>query len=223
MKNLIKLAAIGLSIGTACAPAQALVIGTADSTSSLPFGSTTSGYYYQQIYSASSLSAMNISQISFYNRLAPGGTTRPGTYVLYLSTSTLNVASFDETNSIEYPYLDSSFTEVFNGELPSLANGRLDIALSTLFNYNPAAGNLVLTIKKFDLASGGGIQLDADNNNGLTNLRMSSYKYNFNQGLVTGFNDIAAVPEPATWAMMMGGLALIGVSMRRRRTTLSFA
>ena len=223
MKNLIKLAAIGLSIGAASAPAQALVIGTADSTSSLPFGSTTSGYFYQQIYSASSLSAMNISQISFYNRMAPGGTTRPGTFVLYLSTSTLDVATFDTTNGIQYPYLDGSFTEVFNGELPSLANGRLDIALSTLFNYNPAVGNLVLTIKEFGLNSGGGIQLDADNNVGITNLRMSSYPYNFNQGLVTGFNDIAAVPEPATWAMMMGGLALVGFSMRRRRTTLSFA
>ena len=71
--------------------------------------------------------------------------------------------------------------------------------------------------------SGGGIQLDADNNNGITNLRMSSYPYDFNQGLVTGFNDIAAVPEPATWAMMMGGFALIGFSMRRRRTEVSFA
>ena len=223
MKNLIKLAAIGLSIGAASAPAQALVIGSADSTSSLPFGSTTSGYFYQQIYNASNLTAMNISQISFYNRTAPGGTTRPGTFVLYLSTSTLDVATFDMTNGIQYPYLDSSFTEVFNGELPSLANGRLDIALSTLFNYNPAAGNLVLTIKEFGLNSGGGIQLDADKNKGVTNLRMSSYPYDFNQGLVTGFNDIAAVPEPATWAMMMGGFALIGFSMRRRRTEVSFA
>lgn len=223
MKNFIKLAAIGLSIGAATAPAQALVIGTADSTSSLPFGSTTSSYYYQQIYSASSLAAMNISQISFYNSLSPGGTTRPGTFVLYLSTSSLDVASFDETNGIQYPWLDSSFTEVFNGELPSLANGRLDIALSTLFNYDPTAGNLVLTIKEFGLNSGGGIQLDADYNNGVTNLRMLSYPYNFNQGLVTGFNDVAAVPEPATWAMMMGGLALVGFSMRRRRTAVSFA
>jgi hypothetical protein len=31
------------------------------------------------------------------------------------------------------------------------------------------------------------------------------------------------VPEPATWAMMIGGLALVGASMRRRRTAVSFA
>ncbi|MBT2188455.1 PEP-CTERM sorting domain-containing protein [Sphingobium sp. H33] len=34
---------------------------------------------------------------------------------------------------------------------------------------------------------------------------------------------IAAVPEPATWAMMIGGLALAGLQMRRRATKVSFA
>ncbi len=32
-----------------------------------------------------------------------------------------------------------------------------------------------------------------------------------------------AVPEPATWAMMIGGLALAGLQMRRRKTAVSFA
>lgn len=32
-----------------------------------------------------------------------------------------------------------------------------------------------------------------------------------------------AVPEPATWAMMMGGLGLVGASMRRRKTAVAFA
>jgi hypothetical protein len=31
-----------------------------------------------------------------------------------------------------------------------------------------------------------------------------------------------AVPEPATWAMMIGGFALAGMAMRRRRTAVSF-
>jgi hypothetical protein len=35
--------------------------------------------------------------------------------------------------------------------------------------------------------------------------------------------DISPVPEPATWAMMIGGFALIGASMRRRKTAISFA
>lgn len=32
-----------------------------------------------------------------------------------------------------------------------------------------------------------------------------------------------AVPEPATWAMMIGGLGLVGASMRRRKVAVSFA
>jgi hypothetical protein len=32
-----------------------------------------------------------------------------------------------------------------------------------------------------------------------------------------------AVPEPASWAMMIGGMAVVGASMRRRRTQVSFA
>ena len=33
----------------------------------------------------------------------------------------------------------------------------------------------------------------------------------------------APVPEPATWAMMIGGLGLVGMTMRRRKTSVSFA
>jgi hypothetical protein len=32
-----------------------------------------------------------------------------------------------------------------------------------------------------------------------------------------------AIPEPATWAMMIGGLGLVGASLRRRAAKVSFA
>ena len=35
--------------------------------------------------------------------------------------------------------------------------------------------------------------------------------------------DITAVPEPATWAMMIGGFGLAGGALRRRRTTVAYA
>jgi hypothetical protein len=31
------------------------------------------------------------------------------------------------------------------------------------------------------------------------------------------------LPEPASWAMMIGGFALVGSSMRRRKMSLAFA
>jgi hypothetical protein len=34
---------------------------------------------------------------------------------------------------------------------------------------------------------------------------------------------VAAVPEPASWAMMVGGFGLIGAAMRRRRVSVRFA
>lgn len=34
---------------------------------------------------------------------------------------------------------------------------------------------------------------------------------------------VAAVPEPAAWALMVSGLAAVGASMRRRKTVVSFA
>lgn len=35
--------------------------------------------------------------------------------------------------------------------------------------------------------------------------------------------DVPAVPEPASWALMIGGLGLVGSVMRRRATKVSFA
>ena len=44
-------------------------------------------------------------------------------------------------------------------------------------------------------------------------------------GITVGFENAGAVPEPATWAMMIGGFGAIGgaMRMRRRRTSLATA
>jgi hypothetical protein len=38
-----------------------------------------------------------------------------------------------------------------------------------------------------------------------------------------GNGTIAAVPEPAQWTLMVAGFGLVGATLRRRRTTISFA
>jgi hypothetical protein len=39
----------------------------------------------------------------------------------------------------------------------------------------------------------------------------------------TGYNDASAVPEPAAWAMLIGGFGLTGAALRRRRSVATLA
>lgn len=217
MKKLLLAAAAALSLGAAAAPAQALVIGTADTSNSIPFGGTGGSYYFQQVYSAASLGAIDIDQISFYDTLDPAHTTpMNGSFQLYLSYSNANIAGFDTTDGVNSPWFDSSFVKVFDGAIPALANGQLNFKLSNDFSYDPSKGNLMLTVRNFELLGGGNLFLDVDQNNTtVTNSRIYAFKTDWNQGLVTGFN--APVPEPTTWALMIGGFGLAGARLRRRR------
>ena len=217
MTMIFKVASATLALAIAFAPAQALVIGDADTTNNIPFGGNGGGYYYQQVYGAASFGgAISIDSISFYNSLAPGGAPRTGSFALYLSTTSLGVADFSSTDGIEYPWIDAGFTLVFEGDAPAIADGKLLFDLTTAFNYDPLQGNLVLTVREFSLSGGNGLQLDVDQS-GVTNSRFSNFKPRWNQGLVTGFNEgTAAVPEPASWALMIAGFGLVGGAMRRR-------
>jgi hypothetical protein len=214
MKRFLLAAAAACCLVAAVSPAQALVIGTADTGGSIPFGYFHAPYF-QQIYNASSFAgATNISQISFYSTQYPNATTPlADTFTFYLSTSNEAIPTFD-TNNVTFP--DATFTQVFSGKA-TLVNGRMDFALTSAFNYDPSKGNLVLTVRDFDFGSGGNLFLDVDQNVGLTNMRDSAFTYEYNQGLVTGFNDFAPVPEPATWGLMIGGFGLVGAALRRKR------
>ena len=50
-----------------------------------------------------------------------------------------------------------------------------------------------------------------------------NYFNNFGDAQFSATFSPAAVPEPATWAMMIGGFALAGAAMRRRSSKVSFA
>lgn len=59
---------------------------------------------------------------------------------------------------------------------------------------------------------------------GVTNWSDNSYDTGLAfDGLTIDDTPIGEVPEPASWAMMIGGLALVGATLRRRRTTIAFA
>ncbi len=217
MKSFLKIPLVTAIVMAALSPAHALVIGTADTSNGIPFGNNGGGYFYQQVYNSTSFaSPININEITFYNSLSPGGTARAGTFDIYLSyVANTNIGTFD-TSAFAFP--DASFKNVFSGSAPAVSNGRLDFNLSTSFAYDPTQGYLVLTIREFGLANGSTLFLDADKNNGTTNSRFSAFPYDWNQGLVTGFNDsVSAVPEPSTWAMLILGFAGVGFMAYRRR------
>ena len=61
--------------------------------------------------------------------------------------------------------------------------------------------------------------------NGITSVTLSnggSFDWVFIDNLTFGAAG-AVVPEPATWAMMIGGFGFAGGALRRRRTTLAYA
>ena len=220
MKHALQKLAAVLMLAAATSPATATVIGVADSSNSIPFGSTTGGFFYQQEYSAGSFAApLNINEITFYNTVAPGGFKMTGTFDLYLSVTNSAIATFD-TSAFAFP--DSSFINVFHGTLPQLASSRLDFALSSSFLYDPSQGNLMLTVKSFDEAAVGTdsskwLYLDTDKNVGVTNSRFSAFPFDWNQGLVTGFNDAVAVPGPMVGAGLPGLVTAAGALLAWRR------
>src|SRR5215813_5053591 len=110
MKVLLRAAmALGV-LGAAISPSHAVVVGTADTSSNVPFDNAYSTYF-QQVYSG--LGAMNIHSLTFYNSQYPGGTPATGQFTLYLSyvSSLTDIAKFD-TNNVTYP--DSSFVTVYS-------------------------------------------------------------------------------------------------------------
>jgi len=127
------------------------------------------------------------------------------------------------------------------------------VYLGSIDSYNfidvfgrDGAGNLdfshaLLTIGGADLPPSNGdwydaqtnrrltLNFDASDNVGALVFRSNGVAFEFDSLGVSshlggpGEHSTAAVPEPASWAMMVGGFGLVGGAMRRRSGTLSFA
>lgn len=214
-----------LACSALATPAIASVVvgapGDAGSGNCFPFGCAT-GTTYQQVYDASNFSApLAINSLSFYNTQYNSGTqhVNTGNYTISLSTTSKAVNGLDTT--VFANNIGADDLTVFSGDLSGqtiVFGGRLDIALTSTFNYNPSGGNLLVNIT-YGGGSAGGVFLDARNGTFGT---ISSRAQNFGSaydsyGLVTGF-DVAGstVPEPASWALMVAGFGLVGSALRRR-------
>ena len=209
-----------------------------------PFGCTSLGVQfgwgpeYQQVYNSTDFSGpITISSLTFYNHnfIAPGISSQvdSGTFQISLSTTSAAVNGLD-INTLSNN-IGGDNTVVYDTSLPSLSGpggigGELTIPLSTPFTYDPSGGNLLLDVFSTDATispNGFGAYLDSYAGDAPGDIFSRTYStsasylpndYNTNFGLVTGFNVAAgAVPEPATWAMLMLGFGGLGVAMRSRR------
>jgi len=105
----------------------------------------------------------------------------------------------------------------------------------------PAAGSYKFTgaFRAADAPSGNGVNLFLPNGTALLGVRPDASPFSFNLTLAAGQTaqfslnsngsysydttglslSVAGVPEPAAWALMIGGFGLIGGTMRHRRST----
>jgi len=207
-------AILGLLVSTA-ANATTIIVGVAAGANSFPFGSPGWAPEYQQVYASSNFSApMLINEISFYTTIIPGGSAANGTYIISLSTTSAAVNGLS-SNMASNIGLDS--VVVFQGTLPGLGGGELDIFFSTPFLYNPLGGNLLLDVVSND-ATGGSLALDGSSGGGLFSRAYAQGNPSNAQtddfGLVTGFNFTipSAVPGPIAGAGFPGLiLACVGL------------
>jgi hypothetical protein len=58
--------------------------------------------------------------------------------------------------------------------------------------------------------------IDSSQRNHFSNAAVSTRNYNLPAFFLTASNNVGAVPEPASWALMLGGFGLTGMAMRRR-------
>jgi hypothetical protein len=103
-------------------------------------------------------------------------------------------------------------------------------ATQLLFNFDVPGNNYALFIGDLDIGrpsyclqtnfcwdnNGGGEIINAGPN-------FSSFQVGRRSGTEVIASTAAAVPEPATWAMMIAGFGLGGAGMRARRRTIAFA
>ena len=75
----------------------------------------------------------------------------------------------------------------------------------------------------FELASDGSIVPAYDENGNTASVVPVKDIYNYQPSGAFQVTEIAAVPEPATWAMMIVGFGLVGYVMRRRRISYAAA
>jgi hypothetical protein len=134
----------------------------------------------------------------------------------------INALTNSDTNYYPTAFtLDAAFSSAASGISFTFNNfGTNDSSPSTWTAYD-ASHNVVSSGNLADVqdyswitVAGSGITDLQISNGGVTNWQFGISQFNFTSG---------AVPEPASWAMMVAGFGLAGAAMRRRKASVAFA
>ena len=219
--NLLKksFAIAALSVGVMAAPATAdVVVGASNSGNCYPFScfASDAGVWYQQVYSSTAfVSPVTINAISVFK--SDGGSIDGASYTLnfYLTGAAVNGLSTDRASNLG-TLLGSFGTFALSGQMPDVLTFS-----GPAFSYDPAGGNLLLDISVAGTAplSGYNSFFQADGSGTLTSRAFDNSfgAIGDNFGLVTSFAT-GAVPEPASWALLITGFGMVGATLRRRET-----
>lgn len=179
------------------------------------------GVTYQEVYNAGAFAgAITVDSISF--RLQTAGPMDSASYQVAFYLTNRPVMGLDTTLSNNLGALLSNFG-AFNISGPMPPSLTLDGAN---FTYDPSLGNLLMQVTVTGLTEPHRYQsffaadYTAIDVSRIYRKADGSTDGNVFGALQTRFNRLA-VPEPTTWAMMLGGLAAIGAALRRRRPTLA--
>jgi hypothetical protein len=128
--------------------------------------------------------------------------------------------------------LDTSTVFTFSQVNPSgfPSSGFFSYGLADLTAFSASFANGVLTALSFETNALAPLSSNGNGDFGLQSFRVtglgpdgaSTFNGDF-QLLTSGQIELAAVPEPATWAMMIIGFAMIGHALRGRRRQSVFA
>ncbi len=194
---------------------------------------------YQQVYLSSAFpSEISIQGLTFFDtQVANGGTPAAGNYTISLSYTSFDPG--DLSLSSPATNITGGSQTFFSGTLPSLTSvtgGSVLVIPGTAFDYNPADGNLLMTVTVTGAGSvGPALYLNEALCGpktfcpaGTTDVSGSVYfgtvaGGNAEGGLVTEFaySGVEGTPEPASVLTVLAGLAVIGYHSRRKRNRIA--
>jgi hypothetical protein len=181
-------------------------------TDTIDSGNNGSGYYFlpPSAYWGDSPYYRNSSQDWDWTHNAIAGT---------ITSATLSIGAYD-VDSGSFPSDEHDWIQAYDAATSSWLDVGELTGIDSAYNYSTF--NLASSLWD-DVSTGLKVRVDIDRNNAgwLLTLTKSVIITN-NEGTLPPVN--GAVPEPASWAMMLAGFGLAGAAMRRaRKTSVTFA